>query len=169
MRTSSAHLRTSPNRETRDETDLAGPRKPLRLIAAEPGEVEIVSAALQDAIAQLGDIRWDKRARRATLVVNRYRWEDKAAGPGWRVRSALDIGSVLSVKSSRLKQDAPGAVVSILALVFETGDAPGGALRVDLSGGGRIRIEVECVDLLLADLSEPWRAAGRPDHGEADA
>lgn len=144
-------------------------RKPLRLIASEPDEVEIVSAALQDAVAQLGDIKWDRRARRFTLVVNRYRWEDGKRGPGWRVRSALDIGSVTAVKSSRVKQDAPGAVVSVLALVFETGEAPGGALRVDLSGGGRIRIEVECVDLLLADLSEPWRAVGRPDHGGLDA
>lgn len=144
-------------------------RKPLRLIASEPDEVEIVSAALQDAVAQLGDIKWDRRARRFTLVVNRYRWEDGKRGPGWRVRSALDIGSVISVKSSRVRQDAPGAVVSVLALVFETGDAPGGALRVDLSGGGRIRIEVECVDLILADISEPWRAVARPDHGEPDA
>lgn len=144
-------------------------RKPLRLIASEPDEVEIISAALQDAVAQLGDIKWDRRARRFTLVVNRYRWEDGKRGPGWRVRSALDIGSVISVKSSRVKQDAPGAVVSVLALVFETGEAPGGALRVDLSGGGRIRIEVECVDLILADISEPWRAVGRPDHGGPDA
>lgn len=144
-------------------------RKPLRLIASEPDEVEIISAALQDAVAQLGDIKWDRRARRFTLVVNRYRWEDGKRGPGWRVRSALDIGSVISVKSSRVKQDAPGAVVSVLALVFETGEAPGGALRVDLSGGGRIRIEVECVDLILADISEPWRAVARPDHGEPDA
>lgn len=144
-------------------------RKPLRLIASEPDEVEIISAALQDAVAQLGDIKWDRRARRFTLVVNRYRWEDGKRGPGWRVRSALDIGSVISVKSSRVKQDAPGAIVSVLALVFETGEAPGGALRVDLSGGGRIRIEVECVDLILADISEPWRAVGRPDHGGPDA
>lgn len=144
-------------------------RKPLRLIASEPDEVEIISAALQDAVAQLGDLKWDRRARRFTLVVNRYRWEDGKRGPGWRVRSALDIGSVMSVKSSRVKQDAPGAVVSVLALVFETGEAPGGALRVDLSGGGRIRIEVECVDLLLADVSEPWRAVARPEHGDTDA
>lgn len=148
---------------------MPAPRKPLRLIATEPDEVEIVSAALQDAVAQLGDLKWDRRARRFTLSVNRYRWEDKASGPGWRVRSALDIGSVISVRTSRLKRDAPGAIVSILALVFETGEAPGGALRVDLSGGGRIRIEVECIDLLLADLSEPWRAAGRPEHGGPDA
>lgn len=146
---------------------MAGPRKPLRLIAAEPGDVELVSAALQDAVAQLGDIRWSQRERRFTLVSNRFRWEDGGRGPGWRVRSALDIAGVLSVKSSRLKQNAPGAVVSVLALTFEPGEAPGGVLTIELSGGGRIRLEVECVDLLLADLSEPWRATARPQHREA--
>ncbi|HAQ35192.1 MAG: hypothetical protein CMF74_02440 [Maricaulis sp.] len=144
-------------------------RKPLRLIAAEPDDVPIVSAALQDAVAQLRDVQWDRRARRFTIAANRFRWEDGKSGPGWRVRAALDIGSVLSVKSSKVKQDAPGAVVSILAIVFETGDAPGGAIRIELSGGGSIRVAVECVDLLLADVSEPWRASGRPDHGGSDA
>lgn len=143
-------------------------RKPLKLIAAEADDVPVLSAAVQDAVAQLRDIAWDKRARRFTIVANRFRWEDGSRGTGWRVRTAIDIGGVMNVKSSRVRQGAPGAVVSILSLGFEPGEAPGGVVAVELSGGGRIRIEVECVDMVLADLSEPWRASSRPEHGEAD-
>jgi hypothetical protein len=35
----------------------------------------VISAALQDAVAKIGDIRWDASARTLTLACNRFRWE----------------------------------------------------------------------------------------------
>ena len=61
---------------------------PLRLLAEDPDDLAVVSAALQDAVAKVGDIVFEPRARRLTIVFNRYRWE---AG-GQRVRSALQLG-----------------------------------------------------------------------------
>ncbi|WP_421791261.1 DUF2948 family protein [Hyphobacterium sp.] len=139
-------------------------RPPLRLLAQAPDDLPVLSAALQDAVAQLGDFAYDSKARRFTAVFNRFRWEDGKRLQGWRTRSALDISGVLEVKSKRLKRGVESAVVSLLSLDFEMGEAPGGALKLVFSGGGALRLDVECIDLILADISEPWPAKSRPEH-----
>ena len=137
---------------------------PLRLIAREPDDVPPVSAALQDAVGQIGDFLYEPKARRFTLALNRFRWEGARKGRGERVRTAIQAGEVTAAKAHRLKQGAEDAVVSLLSVSFEPGDPPSGALVFTFSGGGVLRLEVECVDLVLADVSQPWRAAGRPEH-----
>ena len=37
-------------------------------------------------------------------------------------------------------------------------------IELQLSGGGNIRLEVECIDAGLADVSGEWAALGRPQH-----
>ncbi len=137
---------------------------PLKLIAREPDDVAPVSAALQDAVGKIGDFHYEPKARRFTLALNRYRWEASRGGRGERVRTALQAGEVTAAKARRLKQGAEDAVVSLLAITFEAGEPPGGALVFTFSGGGELRLEVDCVDLVLADVSRPWRAAARPEH-----
>ena len=60
--------------------------EPLRLLAEDEDDLEVISAALQDAIAKVGDIEWDAKARRFTLALNRYLWETPAGLLGARVR-----------------------------------------------------------------------------------
>lgn len=141
--------------------------RPLRLIAESEDDLPVLSAALQDAAGQLGDFVYEPRARRFTIALNRFRWEAEKSRRGERVRAALQISSVLEASSQRLKQGAPDAVVSLLALTFEPGEAPGGVLLLTFSGGGALRLSVECIDVTLADISAPWAAARRPDHREA--
>ncbi|XBQ15435.1 MAG: DUF2948 family protein [Oceanicaulis sp.] len=146
-----------------------GEAKPLRLIAQDAADVPPVSAALQDAVGKIGDFAYEPAQRRFTLALNRYRWEGSPRGRGERVRTAIQAGSVTAARSKRLKQGASDAVVCLLSVVFEEAEPPGGALIFTFAGGGELRLDVECVDLVLADVSEPWRAAARPAHPEDDA
>jgi hypothetical protein len=141
--------------------------RPLRLIAESEDDLPVLSAALQDAAGQLGDFVYEPKARRFTIALNRFRWEAEKGRRGERVRAALQFASVLDASSQRLKQGAPDAVVSLLAMTFEPGEAPGGVLLLTFAGGGALRLSVECIDVTLADISAPWAAARRPDHREA--
>ena len=139
----------------------------LRLLAEDADDIGLISAALQDAIATVGDFTWEPAGRRFTIAFNRFRWE-RAAGPGARVervRSALQVGSVLSVKSRRIRRDPKDAVVELLSLEFRPGDAPGGALVLSFAGGADLRLDVECLDAILADVSQPWTTRRAPQHG----
>ncbi|MCH8489441.1 MAG: DUF2948 family protein [Oceanicaulis sp.] len=141
--------------------------RPLRLIAESEDDLPVLSAALQDAAGQLGDFVYEPKARRFTIALNRFRWEAEKGRRGERVRAALQINSVLEASSQRLKQGASDAVVSLLAMTFEPGEAPGGVLLLTFAGGGALRLSVECMDVTLVDISAPWTAARRPDHREA--
>jgi hypothetical protein len=135
----------------------------LRLLAQDADDLGVISAALQDAVGKLGDIAFDAPARRLTLALNRYRWEGKRGGE--RVRTGVQIGGVLTVSSRNLRLGAKEAVVELLSIGFEPGEAPGGVVHLTFAGGGDIRAEVECVDLVMADVSAPWPAKRRPGHG----
>ena len=139
---------------------MAATPDPLRLLAEDADDLSVISAALQDAVARIGDIAYEKGARRVTVAFNRYRWEKG----GERVRCGLQLGSVLDVKARRLRRNAKDAVVNLLAIAFEPGEAPGGAIVLTFAGGGDLRAEVECIDAVLADLTAPWPTPRAPAH-----
>lgn len=132
---------------------------PLRLLAADAIDLQIMSAALQDAIMRPVDIRWERKARRLTLVLSRFCWE---CG-GTRVMSAMQFGDVHSVKSRRLPR-APEGALELLAMDFMPTEAPSGRVIMMFAGGGDLRIDVECLDAVLTDLSDRWPAHMAPEH-----
>jgi hypothetical protein len=136
----------------------------LQLLADDADDLAVISAALQDAVLTVGDIRFEKAGRRLTLAFNRFRWEAGGARGGQRVRCGLQLGGVLTVKGRRLRREAPKGVLSLLAMTFEPGDPPGGEIRLTFAGGGELRAEVECIDAVLADVSRPWPTGRRPAH-----
>lgn len=135
--------------------------KPLRLLAQDPQDLEIISAAMQDAVLKVGDIAFEQKARRLTVAFNRYRWE---AGGGGRVRAGLQLGGVLKVQARKIRRGARDAVLELLAMTFTPGDAPGGVVTLSFAGGGDLRATVECVEAVLADLSTPWPTPHKPAH-----
>jgi len=144
----------------------------LSLKAEDASDLQILAAALQDAIVRVNDIRFDAKSRVFTAVFNRYRWEDAPkkpkAAPGARIRSGLSVAGVLNVQALNLKRTPKDAVAQLLTIGFEpSGEAedPSGDLTLEFAGGGKMRLRVECLDILLADVSDPWRARARPDHG----
>ena len=64
----------------------------------------------------------------------------------------------------KLRRDAPEAVIELLTIDFEPAEAPGGAVVLSFAGGGDLRVEVECIDAALADVSAPWPAKRAPAH-----
>jgi len=137
----------------------------LILKAGDAEDLEVISARLQDAVGRLKDFMWLPKERRFAALLNRFRWEE-AKGGGTRVQAALRFDGVSKVQSSHVKQGAPEAVVSLLAIRFTpAGDGdPGGVIELILAGGGAFRLAVECIDVELTDLSRPWAARAKPAH-----
>ena len=140
----------------------------LTLAAEDAADLEIISARLQDAVAQMKDLVYLPKKRRFAALFNRFVWEADQKKGDLRVRTGLHFDGVLSVKSHKLKRGAPDAVVSLLAIQFtpKGGEDPGGLVELVFAGGGALRIEVEVLDAGLTDLAGPWAAMGRPEHEE---
>ena len=139
-----------------------------KLAAGDAEDLEIVSARIQDAVAQLKNVIWLPKKRRFAMVLNRLQWE---AGGKTRVRAGLHFDGVLKVESHNIKRGAEDAVISLLALRFTPagGEDPGGVIEIVLAGGGAFRLTVECIEAELADMTGPWAARGTPDHDAGNA
>lgn len=141
-------------------------RKPLRLKAEAAEDIAPLSALLQDAVLKVSDISYDTRGRHLTLQVNRYCHEVKGPLP-LRAASVLRIEGVTKVSSRGVPLNLPTQVLSLLDMSFEGEDEVAGALTLRFAGEGDkdLRVAVECLDLLLMDLSAPRRANAKPHHG----
>jgi hypothetical protein len=149
-------------------TELKSAAKPLRLLAQDHEDLQVISAALQDAIAHVGDIRYEPVARRLTVLFNRYRWEACPNGDCERVVAALQFGDVSRLRHKGLRSDDKGALVSVLALAFHPDEPPGGVVLLHFADGLELRLEVDCIDAVLADVSDPWPASREPVHLDAE-
>jgi Protein of unknown function (DUF2948) len=156
-----------------DATFEDGAEKPLHLKAEDADGVPILSALVQDAVLTMADMKWEPRARRLALLVNRFRWEDRDAaetrGRAYeRARSLLMVGGVLSVASSGIDRGDKDTVLSVLALTWEPGADGAGTVTMTLAGDGAIEARVECLDLTLKDVTRPYRALSGhvPKHPE---
>lgn len=142
-------------------------RPHLKLLAQDDKDLEVIAAALQDAVARVGDFVWMPRKRRFAALFNRFKWEDAKGGrrgPNLRVRTGLHFDNVLSVRSQNIRRGDPRAVVELLTIRFVAGEEGAGTIELVFAGGGAIRLEVECIEAGLRDMSRPWAAHGRPMH-----
>ena len=152
---------------------------PLRLRAIDQLDLSVIAAHLQDAVTRVSDIGYDPKRRRFAILFNRFMWEDvqddagkgpraDAGVPDRRVRSAVHFDGVMRVQSSGLKLARNEAVAELLTLKFEPTSEPAGVMTLTFAGGASIRLEVECLDAWLSDVSAPWSTPSRPDHDTAD-
>ncbi len=141
----------------------------LKLVALDKGDIEVVSAHVQDALVKVGDIFWQPREHRFMMAVNRFDWMSAVDGNAnnadyRRCRTALRFERVNACRCRNLNQTDKGALLNLLAVEFAESDAPAGVVSLIFSGGGVIRLDVECLEAELADLGEVSVAALCPDH-----
>ena len=140
----------------------------LKLIALDAADLAIVSAHVQDAVTKVGDLAFSPAEKRFVLPLYRFVWEVEAGRfrkpHNERRNSVLHFERVLAVKATGIDRDKKQDVLSLLAINFEPGDAPAGAIDLIFAGSAVVRLEVEVIEARLADLGGAWEAASRPDH-----
>jgi hypothetical protein len=144
---------------------------PLKLIALDRDDLEVMSAHLQDSVVKVGEIHWRPAEHRVVIALNRFDWEAaQDAAPSWqRRRSALRFDRVMSCKCRDLDCGAKDQVLNLLAVEFSETNAPGGVITLLFSGGGALRLDVECLEAETVDLGPVWTTANCPEHEDRQA
>ena len=147
----------------------------LKLVALDGEDLTVLSVHLQDAVVRVADMAYLPAEQRFAAVVNRFDWAGlegqsgrRRPEPFLRRRAGLRFERVRSAQLSKIDPASKDAVLSLLAIQFEVKDEPEGFVTLHFSGGGAIRLDVECIEAELKDLGAAWAAARMPAHGEGD-
>jgi len=139
----------------------------LKLIALDGDDMEVVSTHLQDAVVKAADIHWRPSESRVVVGLNRFDWEAASCAATRelrRRRAALRFERVLACKCRNLDAVQKDQVLSLLAVEFSARDEPAGTVTLIFSGGGVLRLDVECLEAELADLGPCWGTDCCPEH-----
>ena len=148
---------------SRDARFDDGAEAPLSLRAESAADLGVLAALVQDAVLPVTEIRYEPKARRLSMLLNRFRWEDKAAAeaerrPYERVQALLVIADVIQVASQGFDRKDADLVLSLLDIGFEPGAEGAGRVVLTLAGDGAIAAGVECLSVDLRDVTRPYRA-----------
>ncbi len=139
---------------------------PLKLIALDEEDLNVVSCHLQDAVMRADEMVYMPSKQRFAAIINRFDWERAAEGDRSyaRRRAALRFERVRAAKLKHLKPSRSGRVLSLLAISFEATEPPSGYVTLTFSGDVSIRLDVECIEAELTDLGPEWRTRHVPRH-----
>jgi hypothetical protein len=142
----------------------------LKLLSLDNDDLTILSAHMQDAVFKPGDVDYTPRASIFSVAVNRFVWEkakrkDKSFE---RRRAVLTIKRVQAVRSIGFDRTDKEQVLNLLALNFsQKGEGPDGTLELVCAAGATIALDVECIEVQLADVGGAWETTSLPNHPEA--
>ena len=140
----------------------------LRLRAEDAEDLAVISACLQDALVSVGDLAYDRDARRFLLIANRFRWEARGtrrgrSGAFERTLCALAFEEVEAVAYRGFQRGEEERILSLLA-IEPAGDAAATAIDLEFAGGATVRLAAAAIRCRARDFGEPWPTPWRPDH-----
>ena len=151
--------------DTSPRSEAPPPGDGLRLRAHDADDLQVVSACLQDAIVPIGDMTYERAARRFVLVANRFCWERTDGSEGFdRVNCGVVFEGVNAVKLRRIDRNDRALMLSLLAITHEA-QPTGVALTLVCADNRDIRLEADGIAVRLEDFDAAWPTVNRPTHG----
>ena len=141
--------------------------KNLKLIAKTEEDLRVVSAHLQDAIANVSDIASLEKNKIFLMQLNRFMWEDVEKGvfrKNKRIRTVLKFENVINVHSKNINQSKRNKFLDFLAI--ETNQMPDNnyEMKIVFAGDSIIKIIAEVIEVTLDDQGEAWDTKNKPKH-----
>src|SRR5215471_14481345 len=120
--------------------------EPVKFVALDRDDLEVVSTHLQDALVKVADVIWRPQEKRLVIALSRFDWlSAEGTKPKLRrCRAALRFERVKCCKCRNVNPAGKDAVLNPLAVQFSQARPPARILNPNLSGRGTLRLEVEC-------------------------
>ena len=141
--------------------------KNLKLIARTEDDLRVISAHLQDAIANVFNIANLEKNKIFLMQLNRFMWEDVEKGvfrKSKRIRTVLKFENVVKVHSKNINQLKKDQFLDFLTI--ETNQMPDNNYEMKLvfSGDSVIKIISEVIEVTLDDQGQAWDTKNVPKH-----
>ena len=141
--------------------------KNLKLIARTEEDLRVVSAHLQDSIANVADIANLSKNKIFLMQLNRFMWEDVEKGvfrKNKRIRTILKFENVVKVISKNINQYKKDKFLDFLTI--ETNKMPDNnyEMKIVFSGDLIIKVFSEVIEVTLDDQGDAWDTKNMPKH-----
>jgi len=143
--------------------------KNLKLIARTEEDLRVVSAHLQDSIANVSDIANLKKNKIFLMQLNRFMWEDVERGvfrKNKRIRTILKFDNVLKVHSKNINQSKKGKFLDFLTIETNQMTDNNYEMKIVFAGDSIIKIISEVIEVTLDDQGLAWDTKNMPKHME---
>lgn len=142
---------------------------PLKILAEDAEDLEILAACLQDALVPVSGLNYDQETKCFHMLTNRFCWEcepDQLNGKEFysRVVSGLVFHHVNSVQKKDLNLHEDHELVNLLTIHNQEE----GCLHLVFSGGSEIKLVVDQIRCHLKDLEDPYPTAHKPEHASLE-
>ncbi len=139
----------------------------LKLRANDANDLKVFAAYLQDSLIKVEDIKFLEKNRSLICIFNRFMWEDAEKGifrENKRIRSALKIDDVKSVKSKKIDPKKNKDVLEFLTINTEVTKDENFNINLIFSDDINISANVEIINATLEDFSDSWTTKIKPVH-----
>ena len=143
--------------------------KNLKLIARSEDDLRVVSAHLQDSIANVSDIANLKKNKILLMQLNRFMWEDVEKGvfrKNKRIRTVLKFENVIKVYSKNIYQDKKDKFLDFLTIETNKMTDNNYEMKIVFAGDSVIKVISEVIEVTLDDQGSAWDTKNMPKHKE---
>lgn len=138
---------------------------PLKLIAKDLEDLQILAAHLQDSLLPMLSMSYDPKEKVFRALANRFCWEhgeheDEDGSYYYRTHSGLEIHHVTKVLHKNFDFKGSRRAHNLLTLSLQDDKA----IHLVFSGDSEIRVEVDDMHILLGDVHHPWPTRKKPTH-----
>ena len=141
--------------------------KNLKLLAKTEEDLKVVSAYLQDAIANVSDVANLKKNKIFLMQLNRFMWEDVEKGvfrKNKRIRTILKFENVIKVHSKNINQSKGNKFLDFLTIETNQMIDNNYEMKIVFAGDSIIKIIAEVIEVTLDDQGEAWDTKNIPKH-----
>lgn len=147
----------------------------LKMMAMDEEDLTVLSAHCQDAVFKATDITWLAAEKRFLISINRFVWESARKDSGLkgllgrktyeRHKAVLHFEQVGQVRTMGLDPKDSDTVFSLLSIeFFGNEDGVSGQLELMLADDRSIQLDVDCIEVRLADFDAAWETSNKPKH-----
>ena len=141
--------------------------KNLKLIARTEDDLRVVSAHLQDSIANVSDIANLEKNKIFLMQLNRFMWEDVEKGvfrKNKRIRTILKFENVIKVISKNINQLKQDKFLDFLTIESNRMPDNNYEMKIVFAGDSIIKVVSEVIEVTLDDQGDAWDTKNMPKH-----
>ena len=153
--------------------DTGNDDAPLRLLARDSADIEVLSTLLQDAIIPGADMLFDRDGKCFIFIANRFCWErptlaDVTGEMGQPVHErslcAVRVEGVQRVLHTNMPAKRDKAFFNLLAVTCGAGTGQGTHIDLVFSAGATLRLLVETIEVAAEDVEVTRPTTHQPKH-----